>query len=84
MGMYKNIQTLPALNQIAQYYNGSKKKYQNPPVTATIRALCLMMKNNVFRFGDSHWLQPKRTATGTPPVPTYATVFYGVFELSIL
>ena len=49
-----------------------------------IRALWLIMKNNIFRFGDSHWLKIKGTAMVTPPVQTYATVFYGVFGLLLI
>ena len=37
--MYTNIQTRPALNQIVQYLNGNKTKYQNIPVNYMLRAL---------------------------------------------
>ena len=43
-----------------------------------------LLKNNIFRVGGSQWLQLKGTAIGTPPAPTYATVFYGVFEFFLL
>ena len=78
--IYTNIQTLPALNQIAQYLNGNKTKYQNIPVNYMLRALCLIMKNNIFCFVDRHWLKLKGIDMGTPPTPTYATFFYGVSE----
>ena len=78
--MYTNIQNHPALNQISQYFNVNKTKYQHLPVDNMLRSLCLMMKNNIFYFGDSHWLQLKHIAMGTPPAPTYPTVFYSVFE----
>ena len=78
--MYTNIQTRPALNQIVQYLNGNKTKYQNIPVNYMLRALCLIMKNNIFCFVDRHWLKLKGIAMGTPPTPTYATFFYGVSE----
>ena len=42
--MYKNIQTRPALNQIAQNFNGNKTKYQHPPVDAMLRAFRLITK----------------------------------------
>ena len=72
--MYTNIQTCPALNQLSQYFNVNQTKYQHLPVDAMIRYLQLMMNNNIFRFGDSLWLQLKGTAMGTPSAPTYATV----------
>ena len=46
--------------------------------------LHLMTKNNILRLGNSHWIQLKGTDTGTSPAPTYAKVFYVVFELYLL
>ena len=46
-----------------------------------LRALRLITKNKILRLGDSHWIQLKGTAIGTPPAPTYNKFFYGVFEL---
>ena len=43
-----------------------------------------LMIENVLRLGNSHWIQLKDTDTGTSPAPTYATVFYVVFELYLL
>ena len=80
MSMYKKIHTRPALNQISQYFNVNKTKYRHLPLDTMIMALCLIMKNNILHFVDSHWLQLKVTAMVTPPAPTYTTVFYGVFE----
>ena len=42
-------------------------------------SLFLIMKM-FLGLGNSHWLKLKGTAIGTPPAPTYATVFYDVFE----
>ena len=49
-----------------------------------LRAIFLIMKNNIFRFGYTHCLQLKGTDVGTPPAQVYATVFYGVFELFLI
>ena len=78
--MYSKIDNSPALNQLSQYFNVHKTKYLHLPVDTVLRSLCLMMKNNIFYFGDSHWLQLKHIVMGTPPAPTYPTVFYSVFE----
>jgi hypothetical protein len=34
---------------------------------AIICALEIVMRNNLFKFGDTYWLQITGTAMGTPP-----------------
>jgi hypothetical protein len=38
------------------------------------------MNNNIFAFGDSHWIQLSGTTMGTPVACAYATMSYGHFE----
>ena len=52
-----------------------------PPI---MDALTLIMKRNCFRFGDTYWLQKDGTAMGTPPAPSFATLYYGIFEIDLL
>jgi hypothetical protein len=54
------------------------------PVLALTEALRLIMTNNVFRFGDTHWLKLSGTSMGTPPAPPYATLFFAIYEDTIL
>ena len=47
-------------------------------------ALRLLMTNNVFKFGDTFWLQKRGTAMGAPPAPPWATIFFGIHEETVL
>ena len=65
--MYTNIPTGPALQMISQYL--ARNEFDGVPVKALVAALSLVMKNNVFTFGDTTWKQRSGTAMGTPPAP---------------
>ena len=42
--------------------------------------LTIVMKHNIFKFGDSWWVQNVGTAMGTPVACIYATIFFAWFE----
>ena len=78
VSMYTNIDTDHGLTTLKDVL----------PDTATGRAthkgLSLLMRNNVFKFGDTFWLQLSGTAMGTPPAPPYATLYYSAREEYLL
>lgn len=76
--MYTNIPTVRALRLIGEYL--TRKQFAGIPVTCVMKALKIVMKNNVFKFGDTYWLQKTGTAMGTPPAPPWAILYYAVFE----
>ena len=82
--MYTNIHTRAALNMIGQYFRHHRAQYSDIPLDAVHKGLELIMLNNFFKFGDSQWRQNKGTAMGTPPAPSYATIFFGIHEIEIL
>ena len=81
--MYPNIQIADALPKI-QFYLSTATQCSAPLRTAILEALELIMSRNCFRFGDTYWLQLDGTAMGAPPAPSFATLYYGIFELELL
>ena len=84
VGMYTNIRTAEALQEIGQYLRRNTNQFSNVPIQALMDALSIIMKNNVVRFGDTVWHQIKGCAMGTPPAPPYATLFYAIWEYTLL
>jgi hypothetical protein len=84
VSMYTNIDTNHALRSIGQYLHTHERHFNNLHIPSLMEALELVMKNNVFTFGDTHWLQLTGTAMGTPPAPCYATIVYAIHENILL
>ena len=80
--MYTNIPTDRALNFIGDYLR--ETAFPDVPVEALMSALRLVMKNNVFQFGDCVYLQKTGTAMGTPPAPGWATLYFALCENKVV
>ena len=79
ISMYTNIDTASALNAISIFLRSSDD-YKHLPIDIILTGLELLMKNNVFQFGDCFFYQQTGTAMGTPPACCYATIYYAVHE----
>ena len=78
--MYTCIDTDAALDEIPKYLRAHRREFPEVPIDALTDALTIVMQNNLFSFGDTHWLQKTGAAMGQPPSPGYATLFYGIHE----
>jgi hypothetical protein len=84
VGMYTNIDTDHALTVIATFLDSHPLALAlDLPSKALISALDLVMRCNLFQFGDTYWKQLSGTAMGTPPAVVYATLYYAIHELSM-
>ena len=81
--MYTNIRTGPALNRIGRFTLNNENHLDVPPAVL-IDGLHLLVKNNVFQFGDTNWLQKVVTVTGSPPNPPWSTIFFDIPEEAVL
>ena len=82
VSMYTNIPTSRALMFIGTYLR--KERFPGIPTEALMEALSLVMKNNIFTFGDTTWKQLSGTAMGTPPAPPWATLYFALCENSVI
>ena len=70
---------------IQQYFNHFSQELKDVlPNKLLYSLLELVMKNNIFKFGDTWWQQINGTAMGTPCACIYATIFFGFYERTLL
>jgi hypothetical protein len=82
VSMYTNIDTDHALDTIGHFLCNHKLA-KGLPADAIISALNLIMRWNIFKFGDTFWKQLRGTAMGTPPACMYATLYFAIHELAM-
>jgi len=79
--MYTNIDVDTGLLAFQTLFSTYKDLI--PPTLPTemfLYTLETVMKNNVFTFGDTFWLQLKGIAMGTPAAPLYSITTFGMHE----
>ena len=83
--MYTNIDTDHALRVLRTFF---KTHILCRPIWHSadmiLEALELLMRNNLFQFGDTYWKQIDDTAMGAPPAPAYAALYYAIHKLYLI
>jgi len=83
--MYTNIDTSLGLETLKDFLLIDSTKISTTfPTNLFLQVMELVMRNNIFSFQDTYWLQTSGTAMGTPVACAYATITYGHYENSIL
>jgi len=81
VSMYTNIETQQALTSMQDFIQSNIHNIQKSfPASLFLQVLEIVMKNNIFSFGDTFWLQQIGTAMGTPTACSYASITYGQHE----
>jgi hypothetical protein len=84
VSMYTNIPTDQALTLICNHIRATAHLIPDVPVESLCSALRIVMRCNIFSFGDTFWRQILGTAMGFPPAPPWANTFFGLFEAIFL
>jgi len=81
VSMYTNIDTTLGIDAIRQFLITNENDLPtNFPVQLFLNILETVMRNNIFSFGETYWIQEAGTAMGTPSACAYATLSYGHYE----
>ena len=81
VAMYTNIDTKHSLQVLQRWFE--LHAHQLPhrfPVQMILKAINLIMCNNVFQFDDTYWLQLIGTAMGTSCACMIATIYFSYHE----
>ncbi|KAL7552329.1 hypothetical protein ACHAWF_015564 [Thalassiosira exigua] len=81
--MYTNIDTEHAITVITVWLD-SLDLPNDYPLGAVKEAMVLVMKNNIFEWGDMYFLQLLGTAMATSAACMWATIYYAVHEMGLL
>ena len=81
--MYTNIDTAHALLIIGIWLD-SLDLPEGFPLEAVKEAMALVMRNNIFEWGDLYFLQLLGTAMGTSAACMWATIYFAVHEIGTI
>ena len=81
ISMYTNIDIDRSISIIKNWFETFRHELPtNFPSSFLITAITIIMKNNIFTFGDTYWLQRTGTAMGTPCACMLATIYFSFHE----
>ena len=82
IGMYSNICSDHGIEVAQDFLHKFKDQLpEGCPTDFLIAALELVMKNNIFQFGDTYWLQLIGCAMGTSAAVNYSYTYIGLLEM---
>ena len=87
ISMYTNIDTTHAISVINNFLRFDRPDIclnEDINIDALMHSLEIIMRHNIFKFGNTYWLQTSGTAMGTPPAPTYATLYFAIHEIQTI
>jgi hypothetical protein len=83
--MYTNIDTTLGLDTMKELLSANSTNISPTfPTHLFVQVMEVVMRNNIFAYQDTYWLQTSGTAMGTPVACAYATVTYGHYENSTI
>ena len=83
--MYTNIDMTLGLETLKDFLcTNSTNISPTFPTHLFLQVMEVVMRNNIFSFQDTYWLQTSGTAMGTPVACAYAMVTYGHYENSTI
>jgi hypothetical protein len=83
--MYTNIDTTLGLETLKKFLcTNSTNISPTFPTHLFLQVMEVVMRNNIFAFQDTYWLQTSGTAMGTQVACAYATVTYSHYENSTI
>ena len=83
--MYTSIDMTMGAASIRNFLHTNKEGLPSDfPTNLFLDILEIIMRNNIFSFADTYWLQLSGTAMGTPAPCAYAMLTFGHFENTVL
>ena len=83
VSMYTNIETSIAIPKIDRWLR-RVSPYSSIQCNLIMQALCKVMHETTFEFGNTHFQQRHGVPMGTPPGCAIATIYYAIHEEMLL